>query len=490
MNKVYLPLFFTFLFTTLNAQDKAILHSQKTLDSVGWMIKDGLDLPGLAFGLVLDDKVYYTNAFGMRNIEEQTPLKTSSLFHMASVSKPFVATAVLKLQEDGKIKLEDQLVDHLPYFKMKDQRYKEITIKQLLNHTSGIPDVQDYEWDKAQYDDQAAERYTKSFVNDSLDFKPGAEFSYSNAAYDILADVIAKATGLTFEAYMSKAIFEPLQMANSTFLKAEVPDNLATHPHEWNETLQMKVMEIYPYNRIHAPSSTLHSNVDDMLKWALLNLHHGMNGQTSIYSKQTYQLLTTPTWNFTETRAMCLGWFTTEIDGQIMYYHYGGDEGYRTFFAFFPDQKAAITLMGNSDYLTNGGTVPHLIKKFITNQPSTWKQSIQFKLKDLILTEGIDSCKAFYYQVQKHQEEQYDLGSGNIDQLGYWLLDRAHKEKALEVFLFNIELNPEHAGFHDSVGDAYQAMNQTSKAIEWYEKALKINPEQDFTIEKLKKIKG
>ena len=101
------------------------------------------DLPGLALGVVNDNEIVYAKTFGYLNIETEEPVTLTSLFHMASVSKPFVATAIMQLVEQNKIHLDSTVVSYLPYFKLDDENYKYITIRQMLNHTSGMPDVQD-----------------------------------------------------------------------------------------------------------------------------------------------------------------------------------------------------------------------------------------------------------------------------------------------------------------------------------------------------------
>ena len=191
----------------------------------------GFDVPGLAIGIMNKGEVIYTDAMGVKSMDTGAPLTTKSVFHMASVSKPFVATAIVQLVEQGKIDLDEKLTTYLPYFKLADQRYKDITIRQMLNHSSGIPDVDDYEWDKPQYDEGAAERFVRSLETWGLDFEPGSEYSYSNTAFDIMADVIAKVSGESFEDYMQKNILEPVGMVNSTFFKPEVDETLATTPH-------------------------------------------------------------------------------------------------------------------------------------------------------------------------------------------------------------------------------------------------------------------
>lgn len=231
MNKIYIVLTLMIISTASIAQQEDTSKVSLSMDSISLLIKSSYEVPGLAIGVILENRIHYLNTFVVQDINSGTPLSNASLFHRASVSKPFVATAIMQLVEAGKMKLEDKLIDYLPYFVMKDQRYLNITIKHILNHSSGIPDVQNYEWDKPQYDDGAAERYSRSFDKVSLDFSPGEEFSYSNASFDILADVIAKVSGLSFEDYMTKHIFEPIGMVNSTFYKPNVPKELATQPH-------------------------------------------------------------------------------------------------------------------------------------------------------------------------------------------------------------------------------------------------------------------
>ncbi|MEL6835423.1 MAG: serine hydrolase [Bacteroidota bacterium] len=489
MHKTYLILLFlAFANLSFSQVDTPPLDKDK-MDSLAMLVRETFAVPGFAVGILVDGEVYYTAGVGVQGLDSQVPMSTSSLFHMASVSKPFVATAIMQLAEAGKVKLEDKVIDHLPYFKMADDNYRNITILQVLNHTSGIPDVEDYEWGSPEIDDGAAERYVRSFADSPLDFEPGTDNSYSNASFDIMADLIAKVSGMTFEDYMTKHIFEPAGMKNSTFFKPEVPAELATQPHGLDDQLQMAVLDVYPYNRIHAPSSTLHSNVDDMLRWAMLYLNRGKIDGKQVFSEETYTALTTRTWEYNETNAVCLSWFTSEVEGETLYYHGGGDDGYRTFFGFFPELKAAVVVMGNNNSFQSTPATGFFARNFILNTPRQWKKHIQFDLKDLILTEGIESCKAYYHKAKADMPDQYEWDAGDLDDLGYWLLDRGKNQEALDVFMFMIELEPEHAGWHDSVADAYVAMEDTAKAIEWYEKALELNPEQGFTIDKLKELK-
>ena len=244
--------------------------------------------------------------------------------------------------------MNGKLTQYLPYFTMADERYKDITIKQMLAHTSGIPNTSDYEWDKPQYDDGAAERYVRSHKDMKLDFSPGEQYNYSNPAFDILCDVIAKASEMTFEEYMKQYIFEPIGMKNSTFYKPDVPKELATTPHVLGDSLQLEISKIYPYNRRHAGSSTLHSNIEDMLRWAQVYLNKGKINGKQIFSDASYNLLTSIQTPKGE-RKVCLSWFPGKINDSPLYYHSGQDTGFNTFFGFLPEKKSAVILMVNSD---------------------------------------------------------------------------------------------------------------------------------------------
>ena len=180
------------------------------------------DLPGLAVSVRIyprdgetTEGSQYKKAVGYKDWITKEPLHHGDIFHMASVTKLFVGTSILQLYEKGLIDLEDPLLDYLPWFTMSDERYKNITIRQLLSHTSGMPDVKDYCWDQPETDDAALERYVRSelVTQEHLLWSPDAsKFAYSNMAYETLGLIISKVAGMPFEEYVNKNIFNPLGM--------------------------------------------------------------------------------------------------------------------------------------------------------------------------------------------------------------------------------------------------------------------------------------
>src|SRR6185436_17880545 len=250
-------------------------------------------IPGLAIGIVKNGKLTYAKGFGVSRLGTAKPVTTRTLFHMASVTKTFVGTAVMQLVEAGKIDLDAPLARYLPYFKMKDERARAITIRQMLSHTSGIPDVTNYNWDKPEYDDKALERFVRSVANFSLVWAPGEKFGYSNTAYEILGDVIAKVSGESFEDYTSHHILTPLGMKDSTLFMREANPELLASPHVKQDG-QIVVSKVFPYNRAHAPSSTLDSSIEDMSRWAIATLNRGELDGKRILKTTTYDTLWKP----------------------------------------------------------------------------------------------------------------------------------------------------------------------------------------------------
>ena len=184
-------------------------QDENLIDSVGHLYLDTNRVPGMGIGVLKNGKILYSKGLGVMDLNTQEPVTDKTVFHMASVSKPFVSTAILQLVEQGKVQLDDLVTKHLPYFKMNDDRYKNITVEQLLLHTAGIPDVGpsvNYEWDSPQFDEAALERHIKSFAALELDFKPGRKKpAYTNNGYEVLGDVIAP-PGLNFDCLATQII--------------------------------------------------------------------------------------------------------------------------------------------------------------------------------------------------------------------------------------------------------------------------------------------
>jgi CubicO group peptidase (beta-lactamase class C family) len=455
------------------------------LDELLPRCREVFEVPGMVVGLLKDGKVIYSKALGVRRLGSDRQMTTRSLFHMASVSKPFVATAVMQLVEKGKIKPGGKLVEYLPYFRLEDERYKDITIGQMLNHTSGLPDVRDYEWDKPQYDDGAAERYIRSLVKEKMIAAPAERFRYSNMAFDILADVIARASGMTFEQYMKENIFKPLAMKDSTFLKKEVPDELANNAHVLTDRIAFKigVSEVYPYNRAHAPSSTLHSNVEDMMRWGMANLNHGELAGKRILKPQTHARLWQPTVPAFGDTFVGISWFLGNYKGEKVVAHGGGDVGFRTYFLMVPERKLAVVTMGNSDSYDSQAVVNVVLDVVLGHEPEMPKKPAVVPMGRMLVKEGIKAALQLYRRLKKEQPQRYTFSEAALNRYGYGLLRAKRHEEAIEIFSLNAAEYPESWNVYDSLAEAYLEKGDKDNALKYYQQAYDKNPQKrDFEV--------
>lgn len=308
-------------------------------------------IPGLAIGVVESGRPVYVRGFGIMDAKTpDRPVTADTLFHMASITKPFVATSVMQLVEQGKVQLDAPVTRSLPYFEIKDPRGRSITVRQMLTHSSGMPDVDDYLWNKPEFDDGALERYVRSLRDKELRWDPGTKFAYSNMAFEVLGDLVAKASGTSFENYVHANILKPVGMTSSTLLLKEAdPARLATG-HTRTKDGPLTAVAHYPYNRIHTPSSNLHSSAADMVRWMLVNMNRGELDGHRILKGSTYDVLWKPAVEVPKDQHVGISWFLMDHKGQQVVMHGGSDDGFLTMLIFMPARKTGVVVMVNTDH--------------------------------------------------------------------------------------------------------------------------------------------
>lgn len=475
------------------------LHAQETKDrfktELEPIIQQAMaqgEIPGFAIAIVQNQKIVYAAGFGVKNLTRPNDKITpESLFHMASITKPFVATSIMQLVEQGRIELDAPLVKYLPYFRMKDERYKAITIRQMLTHTSGMPDVEDYEWNKPQYDDGALERYVRSLQPLSLIAAPGTRFQYSNMAYEILGDVIAKVSGQSFEDYVRLHILEPLGMSHSTlFMKQADPQHL-TSPHIINASYEAAVSPVFPYNRIHSPSSTLYSSVLDMARWAMANMNRGELNGKRILKAATYDVMWKPAGE--QWSQIGISWFLRKHRDHQMIGHSGGDTGFRSNLMMLPAEGIAVVMMSNYDGPSPLGGITSValdVALGLKPEPPVFKPMIAKVVYKTMAAEGIEAAVRKYQELKQTARDGYNFAEDQLNTLGYRLMAQGKLKEALRILQLNVEAYPQSANAYDSLGEAYMKNGDKQLAIENYEKSLKLNGSNQNAVEMLKKLKG
>ena len=313
--------------------------------------------PGFALCIVRDGQVVYRKGYGLADVAAGRPFTPHSVSIQASVTKPLVAMAVLRLVDQGVLDLDAPATRYLPAFHMADDRYDAITVRMLLAHTSGLPDTPKV-WAEAL--DPAADplaQVVDGLANQRLLFAPGTGWSYSNYGYSILGAIIA-ATGVRpFATYMQEDWLQPLGMAHSTFRAEEVdPDQRVTA--YTADARGNPAPTAINCDARDAPDCTLWSSCEDMARWA--------QRLTAPEAGESRQLITaaardemwaaqSPTGSAEEIgsrfgppfAAYGLGWYIGEVEGHRLVGHPGGIDGINTQIELAPDDGLAVIAMTN-----------------------------------------------------------------------------------------------------------------------------------------------
>lgn len=313
------------------------------------------DLPGIAAGVFLgEQEAFFEAAAGYSDLAERKPLHEDDIFHCASVSKLFTSGAIMKLAEAGVLSVDDRLADLLPDLHIADRRSETITLRQMLTHTSGLGDCEDYHWEEHLTGDDALRDYVYSdeVCAQDMIWEPGTGFRYSNVAFEILGHIVSvysgrmpgrNGAGLSYEDFVAEYIMGPASMTSSTMKTFERTErDSMVKPYMKNADRSIIPVEHYPYTRQHAPSSTLTSNVHDLLSFGRVHLQKALFPSES-YDEIWTEYATVPN----NGEKMGLGWFMREQHGYTLYGHEGTDDGFRASFWICPELDIATVVLSN-----------------------------------------------------------------------------------------------------------------------------------------------
>jgi len=195
---------------------------------------DKYHIPGLAYGIIADGKLAGTVTYGYSNIEKKIPVTTKSAFRVASMTKSFVSVAILKLRDEGKIRLDDPAYLYVP--ELKDQAYltadaAPVTIRQLLTHTAGFPE--DNPWGDRQL--AISDEQMMAMIKKGISFSnvPGRVYEYSNLGFAILGYIIKKVSGETYEDYINRNVLLPLGMKDTYWEYSEISEQQLVKGYRW-----------------------------------------------------------------------------------------------------------------------------------------------------------------------------------------------------------------------------------------------------------------
>ncbi len=361
---------------------------QNKIDSI-FKKYNNLNTPGLSVGFMQNGKLLFSKGYGMADLEHNIPVNTSSVFSLASVSKQFTVFAILLLEEEGKLSLEDDIRMYLPKFKNYGNI---ITLRQLANHSSGIRSQLQLLGQVGYTSDNIITKkkvHKIIFNQEELNFKPGSEFSYSNSGYVLLAEIVAEVSGKSFPIFMKENVFEPLAMNNS-FVMDDYHKIVKNKANSYG--IENEVYVNAPANYSYYGSTGLYTTLNDFSKWTS-NFNNPKVGNSAIFKKMN----TLAVLNNGKTYGHALGQFVGDFNGLKQIYHSGGDAGYRAFLGRFPEQDVAVLLLSNNSTIDAQGKAlemadlflkPYYKSNSITEPNSSKSKIIKLATKDLMKHSG------------------------------------------------------------------------------------------------------
>ncbi len=315
--------------------------------------------PGCAAGAMRGGKIVFSGAYGLADLKHKTPLTGASLFNMASVSKQFTAFTVLQMEQEGLLKLSDPVRKYIPEL---GAFAADITLYQLLTHTSGIRDF-------IAMGEIAGTSPESSTTEDAFlaimarqtagDFVPGTSFVYGNSDYVLLSLVVKRVSGQTLNAAARQRTFAPLGMKHSTFRHdhhTAIPGMATGH------AMKDGAWQAADDGQDVVGGSGLYSSVDEMLLWAK-NFHQPVIGAAALATMQTRGAL-----NNGQQTGYGMGLAPLTYRGLKVIAHNGSLKGYRSSFQVFPDQDFAAIVLCNAGSANPEQIVSRLAGIYLADQ--------------------------------------------------------------------------------------------------------------------------
>lgn len=401
--------------------------------------------------LVVDNgKVVYKAAMGFTDYTETKPLTTAYRFHIGSIAKEFDAVAIMILKDEGKLSLDDKVSKYLPQLPAWSNT---ISIRNLLQYTSGLPDVK---WKTVKSD---SANMSDLMHLEKLNFEPGTNYFYNNNNVFLRRRIIEKISGMTFNQFVEQKILQPSGMKNS------IVDPDDTTP-----------LFAKGYDKNHKPDPLIYPitgwtavTLDDFYKWARVI------STFKLITPQSTRDILIPAGNNMQSG---LGGGTMDGDKLITHTHDGTAMNHQALLVDDITKKRTIILLTNNKntslYQFNNA-LQNILDGKPYDQPT---RSILSTFQNKIDSLNGNQIIAFYNILKKTNKDEYGFKDENtLNEIGYYLLRTKKMQDAITVFEYNTTLYPKSWNVYDSLGEAYLTAGDNAKALLSYKKSVELNPD-------------
>ncbi len=342
--------------------------------------------PGCVAGVVREGHLVYANAFGMADLGQRVPMTTHTVLEIGSLSKQFTAASILLLKAEGKLSLDDPIQKYLP----KIPEYKApVTIRELLNHTSGIRDVTGLlpmagvlNVDRINQADALAMLERQRHLN----FPPGTEYEYSNSNYMLLAAIVKRVTGKTLPRFAAERIFRPLGMTH-TLIRTNPWEIIPYRSRNYSRTKRGKY-RVHKFNRVAFGNTAVNTTLGDFAKWLGNFEHPAVGGPSLIKDLETRGRLTDG-----QQIHYAAGLIVDDYRGLKRIHHVGSSWGFRSYFELYPQRHLGLITLCNGAHTRPTMRTKKMARIVLTRLP---KPAPRDKAEDKDVRSRLLAFRGFY----------------------------------------------------------------------------------------------
>jgi CubicO group peptidase (beta-lactamase class C family) len=328
-----------------SAQSTADAAVSTKVDSVVEDQQKAQKIPGVSLAVCRDGKIIKASGYGLANVELGVPVTPETIFQTGSVGKQFTAMAVMMLVEEGKLQLDDRMTKYIPE---SPSSWKDVTIRQLLTHTSGIADYGGEEGTMGKgvinfRRDYTEDELIQAFAKMPMDFPPGQNWSYSNTGYVVLGIIIHRVTGEFYGDFLQERIFRPLGMTSTRIISEA---DIVPHRSSGYRLVkgELKNQEWVSPTLNTTADGALYTNVLDLAKWDAALYSRKLVQQSSFE-----QMWSPVKLNNGKSVPYGFGWDVASRDGHRVVAHDGAWQGFTMSIARYLDDRLTVIVMTNLD---------------------------------------------------------------------------------------------------------------------------------------------
>ena len=451
-------------------------------------------VPGAAIAIIEDGEVIFQKGYGYSDVRNEVKVDTRTGFNIGSISKTVAAWGVMKLVEEGKIKLDGPVEKYLTRWHLPESEYDtdNVTIRRLLSHTAGLS-LHGYPgWspnDILPSIEESLSGKNNGPGDVRIIMEPGTKYKYSGGGFTILQLVIEEVTGEKFEDHMQTKILDPLGMKNSSYsIDAKIKNASSLEHNVYGEVI--------PFELFTAKAAAgLHTTVEDLAIFAQssLDVSSVTGNQQSILKQSTIELMTTPVPASDSRYGLGYSIRTIPNTTEVLVGHSGANTGWRAIFQVNRKTGDGFVM------ITNGGSGAEVYNQLYCDWVD-WKLNVSLGerckkgitplLIRTLKKEGVKATITTYKNIKKNEAENYLFYERVLNNFGYDLLQKKRVKEAIEIFKLNVDEYPKSGNTYDSLAEAYMINGDNQLAIQYYEKSVAIDPKNSNGIKMLDKLKN